>query len=251
MSLSAITFDIWDTIIIDDSDEAKRAELGMRSKAEERRHLLWTALNRGTPIDRAKVEIAFDTQEAIYRKTWLEKQVTLKVRDRLEIMLEGLERRLPTTVLEELVDTYESMELKVSPDLVEGAGELIAEFAEHYKLCVISDTIYTPGHRLRELLAKLGVADYFSGFVFSDEIGRSKPHASCFNDARRQLGVDFSDMLHIGDRDALDMAGARAVGMRAVLFTGSRDERSSATTKAEGVAGSYRELAEIIRSLES
>ena len=58
-------------------------------------------------------------------------------------------------------------------------------------------------------------------------------------------------MLHIGDRDALDMAGARAVGMRAVLFTGSRDERSSATTKAEGVAGSYRELAEIIRSLES
>ena len=50
-NLKAITFDLWDTLVIDDSDEAKRKERGLRSKFDERRHLLWEALNNADPID--------------------------------------------------------------------------------------------------------------------------------------------------------------------------------------------------------
>ena len=44
--LRAITFDLWDTIVHDDSDEPKRKAQGLKTKKEERRHLLWEALNR-------------------------------------------------------------------------------------------------------------------------------------------------------------------------------------------------------------
>ncbi len=34
--IEALTFDFWDTIAIDDSDELKRAQLGLPSKADAR-----------------------------------------------------------------------------------------------------------------------------------------------------------------------------------------------------------------------
>ena len=44
MTIKAVTFDLWDTIVDDDSDEPKRAAKGLRSKRDERRHLVWSAL---------------------------------------------------------------------------------------------------------------------------------------------------------------------------------------------------------------
>ena len=35
----AVTFDFWDTLAADDSDEPKRAERGLPTKAEARAHL--------------------------------------------------------------------------------------------------------------------------------------------------------------------------------------------------------------------
>ena len=45
--IKAITFDLWDTLIDDDSDEPKRKAKGLRTKKAERRHLVWEALNQG------------------------------------------------------------------------------------------------------------------------------------------------------------------------------------------------------------
>ncbi len=45
-AIRAVTIDLWDTIIDDDSDEPKRKAKGLRTKAEERRHLVWAALDR-------------------------------------------------------------------------------------------------------------------------------------------------------------------------------------------------------------
>ena len=63
------------------------------------------------------------------------------------------------------------------------------------------------------------------------------------------MGTELSEMLHIGDRDGKDVAGAQALGMKAVLFTATRDEGARDTTKADGVAGSYPELADVIHEI--
>ena len=66
--IKAVTFDLWDTMIHDDSDEAKRAAQGLRSKKETRRHLVWEALNAVEPIDYERVALAYDV--AICLNAW-------------------------------------------------------------------------------------------------------------------------------------------------------------------------------------
>ncbi len=46
-TIKTITFDLWDTMIRDDSDEPKRATRGLRPKKAERRHMIWEVLDAG------------------------------------------------------------------------------------------------------------------------------------------------------------------------------------------------------------
>jgi putative hydrolase of the HAD superfamily len=55
-------------------------------------------------------------------------------------------------------------------------------------------------------------------------------------------------MLHIGDRDHNDIKGPHALGMKAVLFTATRDRDREHTT-ADAVCGSAAELPEAIRRI--
>ncbi|MDP6896293.1 MAG: hypothetical protein QF510_04875, partial [Rhodospirillales bacterium] len=78
------------------------------------------------------------------------------VADRIDILLDGLNRDLPRDVRDDLIAQFEDMELCVPPDLIDGASDAIAELAGRYNLCIISDTIYTPGRGLRDPLAHHG-----------------------------------------------------------------------------------------------
>ena len=51
-SISAVTFDLWDTIIVDESDEPKRVAKGLLSKYLTRRELVWKFLEKHEPIAR-------------------------------------------------------------------------------------------------------------------------------------------------------------------------------------------------------
>ena len=248
MAVKAITFDFWDTIVRDDSDEPKREAQGLRSKAAERRHLLWQTLDRQAPTDKASVDLAFDVQEAAFRKVWFQQSITWEVGDRLDVLLWGLGRTLPDDDRAALVRQYEEMELLVSPDLIDGAADVLAELSSRYKLGVISDAIYSPGRCIRQLLEQLSIKPFFQGFVFSDEAGRAKPDETTFRSAAAQLGVDLSEMIHIGDRDSKDVQGPQTLGMKAILFTATRDADQDATT-ADAVCRSYAELPAAIARL--
>ena len=102
-TIKAITFDLWDTLVVDDSDEAKRAERGMRSKFDERRHLLWEALNAEVPIDLETVHLAYNVGDAAFNKTWKEHHITWPIAERLRVILKGLGRKLPTDSFDAVV----------------------------------------------------------------------------------------------------------------------------------------------------
>ena len=94
-----------------------------------------------------------------------------------------------------------------------------------------------------------GLLDHFGVFAFSDEVGHSKPHRSMFAHVAAELGVAVDEMLHIGDRDHNDIKGPQALGMKAVLFTASRDQDRDATSadavceRASDLAGTVLRLA--------
>ncbi len=98
------------------------------------------------------------------------------------------------------------------------------------------------------MLEKHGIKQYFTGFAFSDEVGRSKPDRAMFASAAEQLGVSIEQMVHIGDRDHNDIQGPHALGMKAVLFTATRDvDRNH--TRADAICERYADLPGIINQL--
>jgi putative hydrolase of the HAD superfamily len=244
-----ISFDLWDTVFADDSDEPKRRQLGLPPKREERRDLVHRFLSRHTPIDRALVDCAYDTTDAAFRQVWHRQHVTWTVEERLRILLGGLKRSLPDEEMRELVRLHEDMELRVRPDLVPGVADVLKTLVQRYRLVVISDAIFSPGRALRELLAGYGLLDHFSAFVFSDEAGWSKPAPQVFRCAAALMGCQLDEMVHIGDREQNDIAGPKSLGARAVLLTAAID-RGAAGTQADAVCADYRRLPDIIEAMD-
>ena len=249
-TIKAISFDLWDTLVIDDSDEAKRAGRGLRSKFDERRHLLWEALNAAAPIDLEAVHRAYNVGDAAFNKVWKEQHITWPIAERLRVILNELGRELPENIINAVVRAHEEMEVEIPPDAMPGAAPVLERLAKRYKLCVVSDAIVSPGSCLRRLLEDHGLAKFFSGFAFSDEVGHSKPHRSMFESAAGQLGVEIGEMLHVGDRDHNDVKGPQRLGMKAILFTASNDVDKSTTT-ADAICESFDELEAAIDQLNA
>jgi putative hydrolase of the HAD superfamily len=237
----AVSFDLWDTVFVDDSDEPKRRQQGLPSKRVERRDLIHRYLSL--------VDCAYDTVDAAFRQVWHDQHFTWSVEARLRVLLAGLKRELPEDELCELVKLHEDMELRVRPDLVPGVAEALRTLRRRFTLVVVSDAIFTPGRALRELLAGYGLRDLFSAFVFSDEVGCAKPALGIFRRAAELAGCRLEEIVHIGDREHNDIAGAKDAGARAVLFTAVVD-RDSANTRADAVCRDFGQLPAIIDALE-
>ncbi len=239
--IKAVTFDLWDTIVHDDSDEPKRKAQGLLSKKAERRRLVWEALNLEAPTDQATAGLAYDVADAAFNKVWHDQHVTWTIGERLGVLLKGLGRSLPESVLAEVVRQHEEMEVTIRPDLIPGIAEALAALHGRYKICIVSDAIVSPGRALRRLLESYDLARHFDGFAFSDEVGHSKPHRDMFESAAKQMGVRLDEIVHVGDRDHNDVKGPQALGMKAILFVATRDTDRSKTS-ADAICERHADL---------
>jgi len=246
--IKGITFDLWDTVFIDDSDEPKRQAAGRPSKAMERRQLVHWFLSKHQPVAAEMVEVVYNAADAAFRKVWHDQHVTWTVSERLDIIFKALKKELPEAERKELVRLHEEMELEFRPDFVPGVHEALRTLHRRYKMAVISDAIFSPGRCLRTLLADENVLSCFEGFVFSDEAGCSKPAPAVFKAAREQLGLAANEIVHIGDREHNDILGPKQAGMHCLLCTAAVN-RGADHTQADGVFSDYRQLPELIEIL--
>lgn len=243
-----ITFDLWDTLVIDDSDEVERARRGLPTKPEARLQLVTDAFLAGHPsLDSGAVAAAWDHATATFRVAWRQRHRTPPVRQRLVWTAEALGVGLPQAADHAIV-AIERMEADIPPVAAPGAAQAVRALAARYRLGIISDAIVTPGRELRRVLDGMGILDCFSSIVFSDEAGAAKPDPSVFERAAAELGGQPSDIIHIGDREANDVMGVQGVGGRAVLYVGAVDRRSGPTA-ADAVCAHHDELPRIIDSL--
>ena len=82
--------------------------------------------------------------------------------------------------------------------------------SQGYRMGVISDTFPS----LKLTLEAVGLADYFSCFVCSDQVGVMKPEPLIYQTALHQLGVSAEESLYVDDYD-VEADGARALGFTA------------------------------------
>ncbi len=247
-TVRAITFDLWDTVFIDDSDEPKRKQQGLPPKPIARRELVHEILNKQAGISKEVAYPAYDPVDAAFARVWHTHSITWSVAERLEVLLKGLKRSLTDNEMAELVRLHEEMELSIRPDLAPGIKAALDDLKGKYKLGVISDAIFSPGRVLRKLLEAEDLLGYFESFIFSDELGCSKPAARVFEAAAAELGVKPAQLVHIGDRESNDVAGPQAIGARAILTTVAIDRGQNEST-ADAICNDYAKLTRLIESL--
>ncbi len=246
--IQAITFDFWDTLVADDSDEPRRAALGLPTKPQARLQLLVDEITREHPaIAPEQIAAAFKQANYKFQNAWKKEHHTPPVAERLQEAYAVL-KIAPTPNFAEIVRKIEEMEVLIPPQFVAGVNETLAQLTQKYALGIISDTVHTTGCGLRTLMERQGILHYFRAFVFSDEAGASKPARVVFERAARELGVPFEQIAHVGDRESNDVEGALAAGMQAILFTGVVD-RGSANTRARAVCHDFSDLPQIIARL--
>ena len=104
-------------------------------------------------------------------------------------------------------------------------------------------------HRsLASFQAHFELEAFVAGAISSSEHGFLKPHASIFRAALDLLDVAPGESVMVGDNPAQDIAGALAVGMRAVLLrrSGTRPPWAEATTPDVPVISTLVELLPLV-----
>ncbi|MBI3913600.1 MAG: HAD family hydrolase [Chloroflexi bacterium] len=248
--IHAITFDFWDTLVADNSDEPRRAALGLPTGAQAILQLLVDEIISQHPaIQPEQIVEAYARVRERFNYHWKNEQRTPPVSARLRELYDALQIP-PAPGLEHLARKIEDVGVLIPPLFVPGVTETLAELSRRYALGIISDTINVSGRGIRTLLERQGVLNYFRSLVFSDEAGASKPARAVFERAANELGVPLENIAHVGDRESNDVEGALAAGMKAILFTGAID-RASANTRAHTICRAFSDLPQAIRKLDA
>jgi len=118
---------------------------------------------------------------------------------------------------------------------VERAAELVTTFATlpfervvHPRALPLIDTLKDRGFKigvisdwdtaLPDLLEGWRIRERLDGLAVSEIVGCTKPDPRLFRHALAEAGVDASVSIHVGDFYELDVVGARAAGMQALLI---------------------------------
>jgi putative hydrolase of the HAD superfamily len=248
--IQAVTFDFWDTIAIDDSDELKRKARSLPTKKSVKERLILDAFKKqGLKQKESEILDALNSSNKWFDVQWKKHARTPKVAERIQKVCEFANASFGHWAIT-VIEGIEGLEVEVMPDLAPGIEQALVNLKKNgIVLGVISDAIHTPGIGVRKILQSFGLLDYFKVFVFSDEVGASKPSPVVFNKAISDLGVDAQNAAHVGDRESNDVLGPKAVKMKSILYTGIKDRREGQPTQANAVCSKHHELPKLVESL--
>lgn len=237
---TAISFDFWNTLYAD-GDEPLRLH--------KRKQLLKAEAGRIRPVSDDEIEMAFQASTALFLREWGRNKRTPVTAERLQLMCDELDIRLPDQVFNDLVRQYGEMIKTVPPMEIDNARQVVKALAEKYPLGIISDTGYISGYFIRRFLSEQNMLQHFQSQIFSDEAGVSKPHVKVFKDTAAALGVPCERLIHIGDLEKTDVRGANECGGISVRFTGVNKGSMDSESEAHYHCSSYAELPQLIEQI--
>jgi putative hydrolase of the HAD superfamily len=122
---------------------------------------------------------------------------------------------------EDLIDGYRIVGETADLDPAPGVEACLRDLRDAgMRLGIVCDVGLTAAPTLRDRLQGFGLLGYFDAWAFSDETGWYKPAEGAFRPALEGLGAAPEEAAHVGDNARTDIAGARALGMVAVQYTG-------------------------------
>jgi FMN phosphatase YigB (HAD superfamily) len=212
VTIRAVTFDFWQTLVSE-----RRGD--MRSMQIDR----WAAalLEVGQPRSIEQLTDAFAANWQVFEDRWGANTGQWGARDAVPFVAELLGLSLDDALRERLLDAFRIVGETAPLQAAAGAEVCLAALRDAgVRLGIVCDVGLTPSSILRARLEGFGLLRYFDAWAFSDETGWFKPAADAFTPALDGLGVSAADAAHVGDNERTDIAGAKALGMVAVQYTG-------------------------------
>ncbi len=231
--IKAITFDFWNTLY-----KAAPYAFALRRK------LMFEVFAKNQiDVDVEQVDAAEDVARREWNRIWREEYRTPPAADWVRWMLDDLLITLPPADFDTLADYFDRslLDADPGPTLIDGAAEAVHRLAQRYRLGVISDSGLSTGRTLRHFLKRDGLLACFTCTAFSDEVGVSKPHTRIFQFTLDKLGAQPHEAVHVGDLTHSDIAGAKAIGMRAVRLAANYDDPNR-SVEPDAVVNSYAEF---------
>ena len=120
--------------------------------------------------------------------------------------------------------------------------------ARRLKLALVSNTA-SPQWLLEPILERQGLTERVDAIVLSSEVGKRKPHPAIFEQALRELGVESSQALFVGDRLDADVLGASRVGMKTVQAVWFRADEGPNGIEADYQAFTQMDILNVVDRL--
>jgi len=217
--ISCITFDLWNTLIIDKPGFGdNRARLRIESVKQ-------TLFNIGEIFSEQTLEKAYSQCITYCNHIRTEgKDISFEIQ--IELFIKKIDpyllSRLTDTDFSQILSSYLNPFYLYPPPVHPKASKILAKLSsDGYKLGLISNTAMTPGSTFRQYMDKQQILQYFDVLTFSDEVGLAKPSCKIFNITLNKLKAIPEETIHIGDDFDNDVIGALTAGMKVIWINSS------------------------------
>ena len=215
MSIKAILFDIGGTILKQGKNTPKELTYTGAQNAYE-------FLNK-QDIDMPPYEAFFQKVQTLFSdmgnsgKGGIKNDIkTGDMKDKVQTLLEEINVKISTEMFKKLIDAWYQPfagELDIFEDT---ERTLTALKQKGFRLAAITNSAWS-GELIVGDLERFNIAHFFEAVIVSSDIGYRKPDPVIFERTLRELGLDASECIFVGDRLIEDIQGAQQVGMMAVL----------------------------------
>ena len=216
--ITTVTFDLWQTLLLDERDlgqaralvrlEGAQSALAKSGEAFDLEHIreaYMSCFNQCRGVRDGGLDVDFREQVAIF----------------VNHISPGLAERLNASVMDEIAWFYSDSFLVHPPPAHEDAVQVLQGIKDMgLKMGLISNTGMTPGFTFRSYMEERGLLKYFHTLTFSDEVKLAKPASEIFMMTLRELDARAEQTVHVGDHIVNDVLGAKRCGMKTVWISG-------------------------------
>jgi len=252
MRVEAVLFDLFNTLVLLENDDA------FYMPSLKRLHN-FLAKNEIDIAFEDFVRVYFEVRDRLYeetRESLEDPHFNIRVSRTLEKFGYRLEFSHPIVTGATEAFCQEFMKF-VRPD--DDAAYVLMKLQKKYKLGIVSN-LSIPECASR-LLEKFGMNGFFDAVVISGTINKRKPSPEIYERTLSILGVEPDKAVFIGDTPAIDIRGAKTVGLKAVLIERRQSPRDSLSLSYElpeahekvlpdGVIKHLRELIDLLENYE-
>ena len=243
MPLKAVLFDVGNTLIYEHKDWREIERKGVEQ-------LIITMKGHGMELDEPSfIESILKIREENFRKA-LETDTEITA---LECLSQVLQQTSVANISNELlnrgVEAFFHPQEKIST-LLPGVPETLRKLSYNgYSLGIVSNA--TSSLSVRRVLENQGILHWFRTVVISADVKYRKPKPEIFHIALSGMGVEPEEAVYIGNTVKFDVQGARAAGLKTILFRIEQsDEEIETHVEPDYAISKIQQIMDIVKKIK-